>query len=133
MGYEAGDVVAAWASVDGTTWRLAGASGADLPPMALMASDGTTMVGLGLRQPWAGQDPTAWASADGQHWAPIAVERTRAGCSYLVLEQQLIFNPPDTALWVLPDGLLALGVGDGVPVNEPYANQWFRLATAAKR
>ncbi|MGZ8562737.1 MAG: hypothetical protein ACXWWU_03870 [Candidatus Limnocylindria bacterium] len=121
---------AAWVSVDGTSWSIAGALGTDLPPMALLASDGTTMVGLGLRQPWIGQSPTAWASADGQHWSPLAVSGPALDVGYVVLEPQLLDGPPDTALWVLPDGLLALGSGDGVPVDEPYHTQWFRFASA---
>ena len=131
--YDAGAVVAAWASTDGTSWESAGALGADLPPMGLLASDGTTMVGLGLRQPWVGQDPTAWSSADGLNWTELAVSGPALDVSYLVLEPQLRDNPPDTALWVLRDGLLAHGAGDAVPINEPYANQWFRFATAVVR
>jgi hypothetical protein len=123
--YDAGAVVAAWASTDGTSWESAGALGADLPPMGLLASDGTTMVGL------AG--PTAWSSADGLNWTELAVSGPALDVSYLVLEPQLRDNPSDTELWVLPDGLLARGAGDGVPTNEPYARQWLRLATATVR
>ncbi len=121
---------AAWVSVDGTSWSFAGALGTDLPPMALLRSDGRTMVGLGLRQPWIGQAPTAWASVDGQHWSPLVVSGPALDVGYVVLEPQLLDGPPDTALWVLPDGLLALGSGDGVPVDEPYHSQWFRFASA---
>ncbi len=130
--YAAGAVVTAWASADGSSWELAGAMGADLPPMGMLASDGTTMIGLGLRQTWVGQDPTAWASVDGFHWTALAVSGPSLDVSYLGLEQQLLPNPHDTALWVLPDGLLALGAGDGVPLNQAYASQWFRFAAATR-
>jgi hypothetical protein len=131
--YAAGDTVTAWASSDGSSWEIVGELGMDLPPMALLASDGTNMVGLGLRQPWVGQDPTAWASLDGVHWSALGVNSPAPDVHYLVLDPQLYDGPPDTALWVLPDGLLALGRGDGVPIDGHYASQWFRFAAAATR
>jgi hypothetical protein len=131
--YEAGDVVAAWTSVDGISWEAAGALGADLPPMALLASDGTNMVGLGLRQPSVGQEATAWASVDGLHWSSLTVSGPALDVGYLALEPLLLDSPPDTAIWVLPDGLIGLGAGDGVPINEAHPSQWFRFASALTR
>jgi sucrose-6-phosphate hydrolase SacC (GH32 family) len=127
--YETGAVVTAWLSTDATSWQITGALGADLPPMAMLESDGTNMVGLGLRQPEVGQDPTAWASVDGMHWTELAVSGPAPDVYYLVLEPQLPNHPPDSAIWVVSDGLIALGAGDGVPLNEPYANQWFRFGS----
>jgi hypothetical protein len=131
--YAAGNTVAAWVSADGTAWNRAGSLGAELPPMGLLASDGTQMVGLGLHLPWIDQEPAAWASLDGLHWTQLALSGPALDVGYLTLEPMLSMNPPDTALWVLPDGLLALGSGEGVPVDQPYADQWLRFGAAAAR
>ena len=91
--YAAGAVVTAWASAHGSSWELAGAMGADLPPMGMLASDGTTMIGLGVRQPGVGQDPTAWASVDGVHWTALAVSGPAPDVGYVSLEPVLRYNP----------------------------------------
>lgn len=128
--YEAGDVVAAWASTDGTSWEVVGALGRDLPAMALLTSDGTNMVGLGRYKESAGQEPTAWASVDGFHWTELATGGPALEVYGPYLGPELSTNPPDLALWAIDDGLFALGGGVGTPVNEAYANQWFRIGMA---
>ena len=128
-----GEVVTTWASADGSSWTVAGVLGEAVPPMGRLASDGTLMVGLGLRQASVGQDPTAWASTDGQHWSPLAVSGPAPDVGYLYMGPRLVNGPPDSALWVLADGMLALGPGDGVPIDEPNAGQWFRFAAAVTR
>jgi hypothetical protein len=136
--YDAGHTVTAWTSSDGATWNVAGTLGKDLPPMGgLIASDGTRMVALGVRQSaawtgiegWVEQEPTAWSSTDGRDWSALAVSGEAPEVDFLVLEPMLTGSPPDGALWILGDRLLALGRGDGVPVNQPYADQWFRFGT----
>jgi hypothetical protein len=132
--YETGDIVTAWASSDGRSWEVVGAFGRDLPPMAMLASDGTNMVGLGLRQESAGQEPTGWASVDGFHWTELAMSGPALEVGYgPYLGPELNGNLPESALWVIDDGLFAMGAGDGVPLNEPYSSQWFRFGIARMR
>jgi hypothetical protein len=136
--YSQGRSLTAWVSAGGTRWTIAGALGTDLPPMGgLTASDGTHMVALGLRQSaawlgiedWVEQDPTAWSSTDGSHWTALTVSGKAPAVDFLGLEPELTGNLPDSAVWLSGDRILMLGRGDGVPINQPNANQWFRFGT----
>jgi hypothetical protein len=95
------------------------------------------MVALGLRQSaawlgiedWVEQDPTAWSSTDGSHWTALTVSGKAPAVDFLGLEPELTGNLPDSAVWLSGDRILMLGRGDGVPINQPNANQWFRFGT----
>jgi hypothetical protein len=128
--YSQGHSLTAWASADGTSWKIAGTLGTDLPPMGgLMASDGTRMVAFGLRQPDVGQQPTAWTSTDGSHWTALTVSGKAPDVALLGTDPEPTGSAPDSGIWMFGDRLLVLGSGDGVPTDEPYANQWFRFGT----
>lgn len=120
-----GAPITGWASSDGTDWRPIGTLGEDMPPMALFASDGSRIVALGLRPMGADMEPTAWVSIDGTDWSALAVSGSgpSADVRNVVLGEPRNDNPPDTALWVVRDGVIALGAGsaDGqLPQGQPF-------------